>query len=69
VERYQGDCGDKSEQRALDCRSVCSSEKLEVCANYVCVEMDDSDRTLGAMTLEELMATDEEIVHPTEQGA
>jgi hypothetical protein len=31
--------------------------------------MDDSDRTLVQMALEGLMANDEEMVHPKEQGA
>jgi hypothetical protein len=34
--------------------------KIGVCANYVCVEMDDLDRTLGEMALEGLMANDED---------
>jgi hypothetical protein len=53
----------------LGCRSLCSSKKLKVCANYVCIELVDLDRTLGEMALEGLMVNDNEIVQLTEQGA
>jgi hypothetical protein len=40
-----------------------------VCANYVCVEMDDFDRTLDEMASEGLILKEGGMVQFTEQGA
>jgi hypothetical protein len=49
-------------------KSLLKQKIDRVCTNYVCVGMDDLDRTLGEMASEGLMVNDNETVQLTEQG-